>query len=564
MCGVAAIVGPKASLQNLEGMLALQHHRGPDFTGYWVEPNQIALGHNRLSIIDLSAAANQPFVSSDGRYYLVFNGEIYNYLELKQKLRFDFEFKTNSDTEVLLAAFMKWGKDCLAELNGMFAFIIWDKKDQSLFAARDRFGVKPLYFSQLADSLILSSEIRPHWQIGIPKVPNSDVWHSYLTKGQYGMPDETFWKGIHQIPGGHYLTFKNGDIEIRSWYDFVARSMALMNHQENDEEAYILDLLKDSVQLRFRADVPVGFNLSGGLDSSTLLALVSDAYPDEKKIEAFTFFTGDERYDELPWVRQMLVGKPYPLNTCKLEVSDIPHLTQKIASVQDEPFGGIPTLAYAKVFEEARKKGILVLLDGQGSDEAWAGYDYYLKNTTSLIQGTNISPVRPEALTNNLKSMGSREIPMPFSDELLNKQFRDIFYTKIPRALRFNDRVSMAFSTELREPFLDYRLVEYVFSRSRDFKIKDGQQKWLLRKIAAKYLGDDIALAPKRPLQTPQREWLGGPLASWVEEKIEFLKANIDWFDPESLDVIWKEYKNGNQENSFYIWQWVNTAEILQ
>jgi len=564
MCGVAAIVGPKASLQNLEGILALQHHRGPDFTGYWVEPNQIALGHNRLSIIDLSAAANQPCVSSDERYHLVFNGEIYNYLELKQKLRFDFEFKTNSDTEVLLAAFIKWGKDCLAELNGMFAFIIWDKKDQSLFAARDRFGVKPLYFSQLADSLILSSEIRPHWQIGIPKVPNSDVWHSYLTKGQYGMPDETFWKGIHQIPGGHYLTFKNGDIEIQSWYDFVARSMALMNHQENDEEAYILDLLKDSVQLRFRADVPVGFNLSGGLDSSTLLALVSDAYPDESKIEAFTFFTGDERYDELPWVRQMLVGKPYPLNTCKLEVSDIPHLTQKIASVQDEPFGGIPTLAYAKVFEEARKKGILVLLDGQGSDEAWAGYDYYLKNTTSLIQGTNTSPVRPEALTNSLKSMGSREIPMPFSDELLNKQFRDIFYTKIPRALRFNDRVSMAFSTELREPFLDYRLVEYVFSRSRDFKIKDGQQKWLLRKIAAKYLGDDIALAPKRPLQTPQREWLGGPLASWVEEKLEFLKANIDWFDPESLDVIWKEYKNGNQENSFYIWQWVNTAEVLQ
>ena len=564
MCGVAAIVGPKASLQNLEGILALQHHRGPDFTGYWVEPNQIALGHNRLSIIDLSAAANQPCVSSDERYHLVFNGEIYNYLELKQKLRFDFEFKTNSDTEVLLAAFIKWGKDCLAELNGMFAFIIWDKKDQSLFAARDRFGVKPLYFSQLADSLILSSEIRPHWQIGIPKVPNSDVWHSYLTKGQYGMPDETFWKGIHQIPGGHYLTFKNGDIEIQSWYDFVARSMALMNHQENDEEAYILDLLKDSVQLRFRADVPVGFNLSGGLDSSTLLALVSDAYPDESKIEAFTFFTGDERYDELPWVRQMLVGKPYPLNTCKLEVSDIPHLTQKIASVQDEPFGGIPTLAYAKVFEEARKKGILVLLDGQGSDEAWAGYDYYLKNTTSLIQGTNTSPVRPEALTNSLKSMGSREIPMPFSDGLLNKQFRDIFYTKIPRALRFNDRVSMAFSTELREPFLDYRLVEYVFSRSRDFKIKDGQQKWLLRKIAAKYLGDDIALAPKRPLQTPQREWLGGPLASWVEEKLEFLKANIDWFDPESLDVIWKEYKNGNQENSFYIWQWVNTAEVLQ
>lgn len=565
MCGIAGIVGPKAELETLNEMLAAQTHRGPDHTGRFVVNAEIVLGHNRLSIVDLSEAANQPFSSEDQRYKLVFNGEIYNYLEIKSELSAHFEFQTQSDTEVLLKAWLHWGEDCLEYLNGMFSFVIWDSQEKTLFAARDRFGVKPFYFHQVDDSFFFASEIPTLFAAGVQKKPEESVWAGFFTKGTYGMPDETFWKDIQQLPGGHSLSLKNGEVEVSRWYDFVGRVKALMNTSHKNEEEYITDLLKDSIKLRFRADVPVGFNLSGGLDSSTLLALVSDAFPGKSEIEAFTFYTDDERYDELPWVEEMIKNTPYPLNKCLITAKEIPELTRKIAQLQAEPFGGIPTLAYGKVFEAAKAKGILVLLDGQGSDEAWAGYDYYLKDSNSVIQGVKSSPVKPDTLNPDFsKEASQNEFPQPFDDRLLNLQYRDLFYTKIPRALRFNDRMSMAYSTELREPFLDYRLVEYVFSRPTSFKIKDGAQKWLLRIIAGRYLGDSIALAPKRPLQTPQREWLGEDLQEWAAEQIAWLGNHCEWFDSERLQFHWQEYLAGDRDNSFYIWQWINAAALLR
>ena len=176
---------------------------------------------------------------------------------------------------------------------------------------------------------------------------------------------------------------------------------------------------------------------------------------------------------------------------------------------QDEPYGGVPTLAYAKLFEQARKDEVLVLLDGQGMDEQWAGYDYYTQENDTTIQGVTDSPFKTNILSNDFFAKAEKpEYPKPFDDAILNKQYRDLFYTKIPRALRFNDRISMMFSTELREPFLDYRLVEFAFSLPLDFKIKEGVTKFMLREIASEYLADDLVFAPKRPLQTPQREWL--------------------------------------------------------
>ncbi|TDQ19622.1 asparagine synthase (glutamine-hydrolysing) [Algoriphagus boseongensis] len=565
MCGIAGIVGPLASERRLSAMLKTQAHRGPDNLGKWVMENQVAFGHNRLSILDLSDAANQPFHLFDGRYQLIFNGEIYNYLEIRKRLESSFNFKTKSDTEVLLYSFIHWGEGCLKELNGMFSFAIWDSREAKLFAARDRFGVKPFHYSVQDTSLCFSSEIPPLWKAGVPKTPKDSVWSGFFTKGTYGNPSETFWEGIYQLPAGHYLIYQNSKLELRSWYDFIGNLNEQPEIQPHDQEDYILQLLLDSVKLRFRADVPVGFNLSGGLDSSTLLALVSDLFPENDSIEAFTFITGDDRYDELFWVKEMLNGRPYPLNTCLLQASEVPDLTSKISELQAEPFGGIPTLAYSKVFKTAREKGILVLLDGQGSDEAWAGYDYYVKNSDSVVQGVNSSPVRPEALDQEFAGKSHHSTyPAPFGERLLNLQYRDLFYTKIPRALRFNDRVSMAHSTELREPFLDFRLVEYVFSRPTEFKIKNGSQKWLLRQIANKYLGDQIALAPKRPLQTPQREWLAEDLGDWVESQLEILIAKCNWFDSKVVWRLWNEYKKGDKDNSFYLWQWVNAAELLK
>jgi asparagine synthase (glutamine-hydrolysing) len=565
MCGITGIIGNLASFQRLESMQVKQYHRGPDFTGKWGGAGEAVLGHNRLSILDLSEAGNQPFVSEDGRYHLVFNGEIYNYLEIKHELRHEFNFTTHSDTEVLLKAFIHWGKECLHHFNGMFAFAIWDDRDKMLFCARDRFGVKPFYYSIQENSFFFSSEIPALWEVGIPKVPKSSVWANFFVRGSYGNLMETFWEGIHQLPAGNSLIWHQGQLEVNPWYDFIASTYNQPQIPESDQEDFILELLRDAVRLRFRADVPVGFNLSGGLDSSTLLALVSDAFPDNDKIQAFTFYTGDSRYDELPWVEQMLRGKPFPLNKCLLEANEIPDLAYRISDLQAEPFGGIPTLAYGKVFEKARERGVLVLLDGQGSDEAWAGYDYYLNRSDSLVQGVSSSPVKPDALVSDFLEYSSTEIyPKPFENQLLNFQYRDLFFTKIPRALRFNDRMSMAFSTELREPFLDYRLVEYVFSRKDSFKIRDGNQKWLLRKIAGKFLGNEISLAPKRPLQTPQREWLAGELKNWVSDEINWLVDHSPWFDKKKVLNYWNAYLKGNQDNSFYLWQWINAATILK
>lgn len=565
MCGIAGIVGNGEIRQaTLNAMLDTQKHRGPDFTGTYFEDNLIALGHNRLSIVDLSSAANQPFHSLDNRYSLVFNGEIYNYLELRSELEKEYNFKTSSDTEVLLQAYIYWGKDCLNKLNGMFAFAIWDKVTRTLFAARDRFGVKPFYYVLKGEQLYFSSEIPPLFAAGIPKVPKESVWSSFFARGTYGSPEETFWERINQLPAGVFLEFSNGELNIQRWYSFIDRVNHLKNVTSEDEESYILHLMQDSIDFRFRADVPVGFNLSGGLDSSTLLALVSAKFPNSDSIEAFTFYTGDDRYDELPWVKKMIRETQFPLNTCRLHVEEIPALTTKFSKLQMEPFGGIPTLAYGKVFQKAREKGILVLLDGQGADESWAGYDYYFQKGDALVQGVKTSPVKPSSLNQDFCDLSTEfNFPKPFEEKLLNLQYRDLFYTKIPRALRFNDRMSMAFSTELREPFLDYRLVEYAFSRPEEFKRKDGVQKYALRQIANKFLGDSISLAPKRPLQTPQREWLGGELKDWSGDRIQSLANQSPWFDKKVMLSYWDRYLKGENDNSFYIWQWINSAEIL-
>jgi asparagine synthase (glutamine-hydrolysing) len=318
--------------------------------------------------------------------------------------------------------------------------------------------------------------------------------------------------------------------------------------------------LKDSIKLRFRADVKVGFNVSGGVDSSTLLAFVNMMYG-EDNIEAYTFYTNNECYDELYWVENMIETTSSPL-TKVLTTSETVISSSKILSFyQDEPFGGIPTIAYNKIFETARANGTLVLLDGQGMDEQWAGYDYYNKNNNAIIQGVNKSPLRPNVLNEVFFKKAIKPVyPKPFNDKILDMQFRDLFYTKIPRALRFNDRISMANSTELREPFLDYRLVEYAFVQPIDFKIKNGVQKYMLRDIVGEYLSDTISYAPKRPLQTPQREWLANELKEEVSTIIDSIKhSNFKhWFNLEKLENEWQQYINGNQESSFHIWQWLS------
>ncbi len=574
MCGIAAIAADQVSIDPkklMKGILDSMAHRGPDASGIFYDSN-VVLGHRRLSILDLSSIANQPMYSEDGRFVLILNGEIYNFIELRETLtEFGYKFRTRSDTEVLLYSLIHWGKNALERLNGMFSFILWDRETKEFFGARDRFGVKPLYYAYHEDHYYFSSEIRPLFLAGVPHRKNEKTWVNYLAHGTYGQPEETFWENIWQIPAGHAFTWQPGkSISIFKWYSLETRVREYLPQEISEHQAMedYFNLMEDSLRIRLRSDVPVGINLSGGLDSSLLFRLVHSLLGKDSSLDAFTFTCNDPEYDELPWVRKMVQGYQHPLNVSLLKFEEVPELSLKTLEHQLQPYGGIPTMAYARLFEKAKEKNIPVLIDGQGMDEQWCGYDYYLKKENeapSLVQGVATSPVRPNCLNSDIAGIASYpKYSQPFKKYSQNLRYRDLLFTKLPRALRFNDMVSMHASRELREPFLDFRLVELAFSLPDNYLIRDNVSKFLLREIGSKIIPDEISTAPKRPVQTPQREWLKGPLFSWVESLIyDVLLKKSDWFIPSQVKAELASFKAGKSDNSFYIWQWITLAQTL-
>lgn len=567
MCGIAGIFGGDWKPEHLAAMVESQRHRGPDGEGIYLDPSRKGgLGHNRLSIIDLSDAGRQPMTSGDGNLVIVLNGEIYNYLELRGELESEYDFTSRSDTEVLLAAYRKWGVGCLEHLIGMFAFVIWDEREQSAFAARDRFGVKPLYYHKKNDgTLLIASEIKALHAAGVPRTPNEKTWATYLAHGLYDHSENTFWNAVSALQGGHYLEWRNDRTTIVKWYDIAERVGDDVDSRPMDEvQSEYFELMMESVKLRFRSDVPVGITLSGGLDSSSLLGLVHKVQGEESDVTAFTFITGDPDYDELPWVRQMLAKTNHRLVVTELSPDEVPALAENVQHYQDEPFGGLPTVAYAKLFEAANKDGVTVLLDGNGMDEQWAGYDYYEPKSNGhapkLIQGIEQRPVRPDCLDPEFRRLAEPlEHAHVFADRIRNLQYRDTKFTKIPRAMRFNDRVSMRASRELREPFLDHRLFELAMRQPADRKISNGTRKKMLREISNRFLPRSVSFTPKRPLQTPQREWLRGPLQNWTRERIDCALTGPygGFLDSRKVRESLKNYFSGESDNSFYVWQWI-------
>lgn len=572
MCGIAGLFGQGWDHEQLDAMLDRQRHRGPDAQGMFIDVSGSAsLGHNRLSIIDLSPAAHQPMFSRDGRLCIVFNGEIYNYLELRSELS-EYPFRSRSDTEVILAAYERWGAACLERFIGMFAFLIWDCTKQEMFGARDRFGVKPLYYRELeGGQLAIASEIRTLAACGISLVPDTSTWATYLTVGLVDHTERTFWESIRSLPAGHTITWQAGKLAIKQWYNLAERVGRELDPRPMAEVAEeYCQLMMDSVRLRFRSDVPVGINLSGGLDSAALLALVQLTQGAGSDVSAFTFVTGDASYDELPWVETMLERTRHFLVTCRLTPKDVPGLAASVHDHQFEPFGGLPTLAYARLFEEARGRGVTVLLDGQGMDEQWAGYSYYRgardAGDAPLVQGMTSSPVQPDCIQPEFRALAQPLVTArAFPDALRNLQLRDACSTKIPRALRYNDRASMRASTELREPFLDHRLVELAMRQRSERKIQGDIGKWLLRRMVADLLPTGVVEAPKRPLQTPQREWLRGPLRGWATEMIERgLQADGgQWLNAAKVRETWGQFCAGQFDNSFFAWQWISLGMMV-
>jgi asparagine synthase (glutamine-hydrolysing) len=328
-------------------------------------------------------------------------------------------------------------------------------------------------------------------------------------------------------------------------------------------EEYIA-LLHDSIRLRLRSDAPVAVNLSGGVDSSALLALIDAQQSGARSMRAFTFITRDRRYDELPWVEQMLAGTRHRSVVCALNAGEVPDLAAAMQASQDEPFGGVPTMAYDRLFARARAEHVTVLLDGQGLDEQWAGYDYYAAaaSGSAIVQGATDAPVRPDCLAPSFARLADVLQPVPrIGDPLQRLQMRDVLCTKIPRALRYNDRAAMRHSIELREPFLDHRLVELAIRQPADRKISGGVTKVLLRQMLRRITPDSVVTAPKRPVQTPQREWLREPLRDWANDCVAaMLLRRSEWLDAAAVTSVWQAYTRGESDNSFYVWQWISLA----
>jgi asparagine synthase (glutamine-hydrolysing) len=606
MCGIAGMVGPGADPAIVARMTTAQKHRGPDGEGFYSTMG-VALGHRRLKIIDLSDAGRQPMSTTDGRYTLVYNGEVYNYRELRAELA-DANFRSQTDSEVLLEAFVRWGPKCLGRFVGMFAFAVWDGVEQELFCARDRLGIKPFYYARLGEDFLFASEIRGLLTAGVPSALNEQVLFDFLARDFYEHTDETFFAGIHKLAPGTWMVIRaNGQIKGQQCYWNLADDVARVNVPSTPEqrEQTLLRLCSEAVDLHLRSDVPVAVALSGGLDSATLLALLDRVHPDPTRVEAFSFCFADEAYSERPYVEAMSRETGRRASFVEVSANAFADTAERICRSQEEPFAGSPISAYSMCFELARKRGFIVVMDGSGLDEGLAGYarfqpgfwadlsdagrweDLELELAMSgvttpqqreqaFIQmqiasrpqgdvgvGQDLTrSVRPDCLTPDFIGAAPVEYPKferPFKDNLHNLMYRELRYTKLPRALRFRDRLSMAVSSELRPPFLDNRLLAYEFALPAKDLMSNGVSKAILRRSAARLLPASIRMASKRSVQTPQREWFRNELKNWVRERIDrpaFWQRG--WVEPTAGRRAMEAFFRGEGDNSFFLWQWIN------
>jgi asparagine synthase (glutamine-hydrolysing) len=563
VCGLLAIFRPggvdDGEPKRLLGMLA---HRGPDASAVWLSADRrVAFGHCRLKIIDLSDGANQPMVSPDGRWCLIYNGEIVNYRDVRAAYRGPWQFRTAGDTEVLLATFAEDGFAAMDQWVGMFAFVLYDRDRQRLFLARDRFGIKPLYWVRLSDGgVAFASEIPPLLTLLPRAAADEDTIRTYLETGLYDTGSRTFFAGIQAIEPGSVaeLDLRSGALIERRWYQLGKKLADLSDASEQELIARGTELIERAVRDHLIADVRVGLNVSGGVDSSVLVRVSAP------EIDDLHVFTQDfeEPYSEGPWVRKVADGTH--LHLCTLKRGDIEDKLDWTVRRQAEPFGGVSVIAYDSIYRAADAEGVTVLLDGNGVDECFLGYTKYANESIKPGQSIDGSVgVAPKAIAARLKREAAIT-PVPdymtdFADPMKATAAMDLLRTKIPRGLRFNDRMSMGHSRELRVPFLDHRLVEFGFSTPSRYLMAGGKTKALFRDIAKRWLPADVADAKKRSVQSPQREWLAN---EWRPLVLDILRSDSfgsrGWVDPVRAEEIYRNYVAGSRENSFFVWQWLN------
>lgn len=555
MCGIAGIVALKnstASFQVVKKMTDVLSHRGPDGEGHWInEDATVGLGHRRLSIIDLTNSAAQPMHYMD-RYIMVFNGEIYNYLELKEILEKEgYRFRSNSDSEVLMALYDQKGKDCLSLVDGMFAFAIWDKKQQSLFCARDRFGEKPFFYTIWNGCLYFASEIKAFWAIGVPKQADRETLFYFMQMGRVHHPydrNRTFFKNINRLKPAHYLTcsiVNNKLSEEKCYWSLPKKSYkADQSFNENNVKEQFLSLFKTSVHHRLRSDVPVGSSLSGGLDSSAVVCMINELNSNAN----FCQNTFSARFpgfikDEGKYIDIVLNNVKATSHFTYPSHSDFIKQFDKMYYHQDEPFGSASIYAQWEVMRLAKEKGVTVLLDGQGADEMLAGYDFY-KDTINkkFKQSTNKFRVKEhlkqlipfaynyyrrhklEQYLNQvylkkgyhadyIEEILKYSYPQERHESLHDHLVHDLIMGNLEDLLRYADRNSMAHSREVRLPFLNHKLVEFIMSLPDDYKIRGGWSKWIQRVSFEKLLPSEITWRKdKIGYEPPQKDWMSDPM----------------------------------------------------
>lgn len=573
MCGILGSIGSFQNQEVFERALQSLKHRGPNDVGVFsAKGGDVLLGHRRLSIIDLTSAGKQPFMSNDGRYAVVFNGEIYNYLEIKQELVNLYDFKTKTDTEVLLAAYIVWGEKCVQKFNGMFAFAVWDNKDEVLFCARDRMGEKPFFYSNQNGRFLFASEIKALLVLGVKKKVNERIVFDYLYHGLYDHTAETFFEDVYALPPAHFVVVKDGKVHLERYWHLKDAHDQSIGLTETEVKEKFQHLLEESINLRLRSDVPVGINLSSGLDSNALYYYsqrISGKFP-----PIFSMCLPSEEFNECSIISDFLTqDQKTSWYTSSISPDEVFGLAAKMNLIQDQPYGGIPTIAYGKLNEVAQKEKVTVILEGQGLDEILAGYKYYRieheKDVTG-IESENSSVfysqdmtklIYTDLLDKEFVARSHRELSFetPFSSHLLNAQYRDLHYAKLPRVLRFNDHATMAYGTELRLPYLDHRIVEFCFWLPAKYKMNESYQKVLMRDIMSGLLPKAVSSTQKKSFGAVQTEWFRNFYQKQVLAVItsDSFKQRGYW-NAELLLKTVQDFYSGQGENSFFMWQCIN------
>ncbi len=646
MCGIAGILrrdGGSASRERLEWMNQVQAHRGPDGHDVFAD-GPVGLAHRRLAIIDLTPSGLQP-MTIEGRT-LVYNGEIYNFRELRTELEgLSHRFIGDSDTEVLLRAYLQWGKACVTRFNGMFAFALWDAGKSELFCARDRLGIKPFFYVEDGEGFEFASEIKTLLHKPERRKPRLRTLVRFLGEGLTDDEWETFFQDVKLLPPAHTLTVTQGRSVLERYWKIrpevttekllaeaalEPRVFPSVLEREADpnyfpdvpglEEAAqaFRALLQDAVRLRLRSDVPVGTCLSGGLDSSSVVACASSL--SDRPVETFSSIYPHRGYDEKRFIDDVVAAFGTVPNPVEPSGEDLPDLFDRLVWHQDEPTGGPGLYSQWRVMETAKTK-VTVLLDGQGGDELLAGYHHYFREYLSELakerqtKGQTFDRVMAEAkiidevtghdhtslaerairrakrpkilklfqrerpgkvktpaiLHRDLARAVSKtdatrmDIDRIFSNSLSQKLYDDLTRFSIPALLRYEDRSSMAFSLEARVPFLDYRLVEFCFSLPIEFKIAPPLTKLVLRKAMNGRLPSSVTQrSDKLGYPTPFGGWLREGLRDWVEDFF----AGQDFRDSCVLDgpacrEIWRSHLSG-EDRSWEMWRILHTHRWSQ